>query len=113
MLKNSSHELQNQLPRLGPFGISLNVRHVAANRIVIPITPTCTDAVLCERRRQVCYGALLITGSSKRGSATYNAGVVSVLSSATRAAAGTNLKAQVVTVSRRRGPRICTGNGFR
>lgn len=48
MLKNRSQELQNQLPGLGPFGISLNLRHVAASRIVIPITPTCTDAVLRE-----------------------------------------------------------------
>jgi hypothetical protein len=48
MLKNCWHELQNQLPGFGPLPISLNLRHVAASRIVSPITPTCTDAVLCE-----------------------------------------------------------------
>jgi hypothetical protein len=44
--KNFPHELQNQLPGFGPLGISLNFGHVAASRIVSPITPTCTDAVL-------------------------------------------------------------------
>jgi len=39
-------ELQNHSPGFGPLGISLNLGHVAASRIVIPITPTCTDAVL-------------------------------------------------------------------
>jgi hypothetical protein len=43
--------LQNQLPGFGPLGISLNLGHVAASRIVIPITPTCTDAVLLAPHR--------------------------------------------------------------
>jgi hypothetical protein len=38
--------LQNQFPGFGPLGISLNFEHVAASRIVSPITPACTDAVL-------------------------------------------------------------------
>ena len=48
VLKNFWHEWQNQLPGFGPLGISLNLRHVAASRMVIPTTPTCTDAVSCE-----------------------------------------------------------------
>jgi hypothetical protein len=59
MLKNYWHELQNQLPGFGPLAISLNLRHVAANRMVSPITPTCTDAPGGKSNRTVFFVKLL------------------------------------------------------